>query len=114
VLPPAARLRRRTEFALAVRRGRRGAAAGLVVHLATDAGAGPRAGFVVNRAVGSAVARNRVRRQLRHLVRDRLETLPAGARLVVRATPEAPRLDSATLGSSLDRALAAAARGRAQ
>ena len=52
----------------------------------------PRAGFVVSRAVGNAVVRNRVRRRLRHLVRDRLPELAVltpGAVLVVRALPAA-------------------------
>src|SRR5215813_4730379 len=57
----------------------------------------PRAGFVVSRAVGGAVARNRVRRRLRHLMRDRLVSLPAGA-----------TRSSAALGVDLDRALVAA------
>ena len=52
----------------------------------------PHVGFVVSRAVGNAVVRNRVRRRLRHLVRDRLpelSVLPAGAVLVVRVLPAA-------------------------
>ena len=48
-----------------------------------------RAGFVVSRAVGGAVDRNRVKRRLRHLCRDLLPELPAGSLLVVRALPAA-------------------------
>ena len=44
-----------------------------------------RVGFVVSRSVGTAVVRNRVRRRLRHLVRDRLADLPPASTLVVRA-----------------------------
>src|SRR5262245_32240647 len=68
----------------------------------------PRAGFVVSRAVGGAVARNRVRRRLRHLMRDRLVSLPAGTDVVVRALPGAATRSSAALGVDLDRALVAA------
>lgn len=62
-------------------------------------------GFVVGRTVGGSVDRHRVARRLRHLVRDRLDRLPAGARLVVRALPPARLADSAVLGADLDGAL---------
>jgi len=107
-------LRRRPDFAAAVRHGRRAGRARLVVHLdvarvatgSNDARALPRAGFVVGRAVGDAVTRNRVKRRLRHLVRDRLDDLPSGACLVVRALPPAADATSAELAGDLDSALA--------
>jgi ribonuclease P protein component len=106
VLPHQARLRRREEFSTTVRSGTRAGASALVVHLAaSDPADAPRAGFVVSRAVGTAVDRNRVRRRLRHLVRDRLDRLPSGTRLVVRALPPAAVASSATLAAQLDRAL---------
>ena len=37
----------------------------------------PRLGFAVPKAVGNAVVRNRIKRQLRDIVRARLETVPA-------------------------------------
>jgi ribonuclease P protein component len=64
-----------------------------------------RAGFVVGRAVGNSVVRHRTVRRLRHLVRDRLDRLPAGSVLVVRALPPAGAADSALLGRDLDSAL---------
>jgi ribonuclease P protein component len=67
-----------------------------------------RAGFVVSRAVGGAVVRNRVRRRLRHLVGDRLTGLPPGATLVVRALPDAATTSYDRLGADLDAAIAAA------
>ena len=60
----------------------------------SDPPPGPRAGFVVGRAVGNSVCRHRVTRQLRHLVRARLDRLPATADLVVRARPEAAGADA--------------------
>ena len=71
-------------------------------------------GFVVSRAVGAAVVRNRVRRRLRHLVADQLERIPAGSRVVVRALPGSAlatydQLDTA-LRSALDRAMGAPGR----
>jgi ribonuclease P protein component len=107
VLPAPARLRRREDFTLAVRRGRRAGRATLVAHFLAPEVAVPvaRAGFVVGRAVGNSVVRHRVSRQLRHLVRDRLDRLPAGSILVVRALPPAAGADSAALGRDLDAAL---------
>jgi ribonuclease P protein component len=105
VLPAAARLRRRAEFTATVRGGVRSAAPAVVIHLRVPsssslAEAGPaRAGFVVSRAVGPAVVRNRVRRRLRHLARPRLADLPGGSALVVRATPAA----AAVTGPELER-----------
>lgn len=46
-----------------------------------------RVGFVVSKAVGNAVVRNRVKRRLRHLVAARPEV--TGADVVVRALPPA-------------------------
>ncbi len=67
-----------------------------------------RAGFVVSKAVGGAVVRNKVRRRLRHLVRERLPELPDGTTLVVRALPPAADATYARLGADLDAALTAA------
>jgi ribonuclease P protein component len=105
-------MRRREEFRTALRAPRRTAgrpASLLVVHLQRvedpDAGGQPRSGFVVSRAVGGAVVRNRVRRRLRHLVAARLSTLPTGSRLVVRALPASAGASSTALGAALDEAL---------
>ena len=115
MLPARFRLRRSGDFRSAVRHGLRGTRATLVVHVlpAPPGESGERrAGFVVARAVGSAVVRNRVRRRLRHLVGPRLSRLPPGSRLVVRALPRAAGASSAQLAADLDAALDAAARRR--
>lgn len=111
MLDRAHRLRRRDEFTAATRAGRRAGRPTLVVHLhRTGEPDSPRAGFVVSRAVGGAVVRNRVRRRLRHLVRAHLAELPPGSRLVVRALPAAPGAGSAQLAKDLAVALRTAAR----
>ncbi|MFD7090701.1 ribonuclease P protein component [Streptomyces scopuliridis] len=113
MLPTENRLRRREDFATAVRRGRRAGRPLLVVHLrsgATDPhapgeSASPtRAGFVVSKAVGGAVVRNQVKRRLRHLIRERLSELPPGSLVVVRALPGAGDAEYAHLARDLDAA----------
>ncbi|MEV6109220.1 ribonuclease P protein component [Streptomyces sp. NPDC051940] len=113
MLPSQHRLRRREDFATAVRRGRRAGRPLLVVHL--NSGNGPhapgehasavRAGFVVSKAVGSAVQRNLVKRRLRHLMRDRIAGLPPGSLVVVRALPGAAEAGFDRLSGDLDAAL---------
>jgi ribonuclease P protein component len=67
-----------------------------------------RAGFVVPKTVGKAVDRNKVRRRLRHLIRDRLTGLPPGTAVVVRALPGAADRGYPDLADDLDAALVAA------
>jgi ribonuclease P protein component len=113
MLAAAQRVRRRADFADTVRAGRRAGRGAVVVHVTVPATpptepAPVRAGFVVSKAIGGAVQRNRVRRRLRHLARERLATLPAGSALVIRALPGAADRPYAQLGADLDGALAAA------
>lgn len=78
----------------------------LVVPDAEVSVVGPRVGFVVSKAVGGSVVRNRVQRRLRHLVRAELEHLPAGSSLVVRALPASAAASSVRLGRDLAACLA--------
>jgi ribonuclease P protein component len=109
-MPAAARLRTSAEFATVIRTGRRAGSRTVVVHAlapgADEASGAPRVGFVVSGAVGGAVVRNRTRRRLRHLMRDRLDALPAAYRFVVRALAPAGSASAQALGSDLDRCLA--------
>jgi len=80
----------------------------IVVHANTaDARAGqlPRVGFVVSKAVGGAVVRNRVKRRLRAQLAARLHRIPAGTDVVIRANPVAAQAISADLGREIDRLL---------
>jgi ribonuclease P protein component len=73
-----------------------------------DEGAGSdpaRVGFVVSKAVGPAVVRNRVKRRLRHLARESVMDLPGSAVLVVRALPAAADAGYAELAADLERCL---------
>lgn len=69
-------------------------------------------GFVVPKTVGNAVVRNRVRRQLRHLMRERVQHLCPGESVVVRVFPAARGKDWSELESDLDRAWSKAFRDR--
>ena len=105
-------MRRSEDFTDAVRGGARSGTRRLVVHLRTaDAAGDPvRVGFVVSRAVGNAVERNRVKRRLRGLLAPRLEDLHHGEKLVVRALPAAAGATSGELAGDLDTALERARR----
>lgn len=84
-------MRRGEDFQSAIRRGSRAVARPLlVVHAraAVPEQVQPLVGFVVSKAVGGAVVRNRVRRRLRSAVRQTPD-LPAGWNIVVRALPDA-------------------------
>ncbi|WP_184810884.1 ribonuclease P protein component [Actinophytocola algeriensis] len=122
MLPAPSRLTGSDNFRLVTRKGRRAGRPRLVVHaitaeevagfgvpkvdpVMTDAGAVPRVGFVVSKAVGNSVVRHRVARRLRHVVRDRLGTVRPGCTLVVRALPSAASAASAELGGDIDSAL---------
>ena len=82
----------------------------MVVHLLVsdghDAVAAPaRVGFVVNKAVGNAVLRNRVHRRLRAVLAARLPELPAGSLTVVRALPSSAAASYDELAADVDGAL---------
>lgn len=110
MLAAANRLRHSREFQSTVRRGVRVGRPLVVVHLSVDAGdtGPPRVGFVVSGRVGGAVVRNAARRRLRHLMLDRLASLPRGGRVVVRANPGAAEAPPSVLAAEIDEALARA------
>jgi ribonuclease P protein component len=99
-------MRHGTEFGLTVRTGTRAGKPCVVGHLLVRAGpheAEPaRVGFVVSRAVGPAVTRNRVKRRLRELMRGYLHSLPGGSLLVVRANAAAAHAGHLDLAADLD------------
>ncbi len=116
MLPQQSRMRRAEDFRRVLRTGRRAGGSVLSGHLLLPVGpegaagtpgevlsGGPaKVGFVVSRAVGSAVVRNRVKRRLRELMRRRLASLPRGCLLVLRAYPAAASARQADLAADLD------------
>ncbi len=117
MLPARSRLRSSADFTSVVR-GPGGSRSGgrlIVVHANqtdTRAGGPPRVGFVVSKGVGGAVLRNRTRRVLRHLMAARVDGIPDGCDLVVRAHPAAATASTAQLAAELDRLLGRALGGR--
>lgn len=79
----------------------------LVVHCAvtSDPSRPARVGFVVSRAVGGSVVRNRVVRRLRALVASRMSSIAPSTDLVVRANPAAAKASFDELSQALDSAL---------
>jgi len=108
VLPAAHRLTSAADFTAVTKRGRRVRSGSVVVYLlaepAGSAGAS-QVGLVVGKTVGASVVRHRVSRRLRAQLQQRLDRIPSGAKLVVRALPETSTAPSTALGRDLSRAL---------
>lgn len=105
MLPAESRMRRSAEFQFTMRRGSRAGRALLTGYLLVrgrDEAQAPLVGFVVSKAVGNAVVRNKVRRRLRSVLRGYLPTLPGGSLLVIRAHPKAAAARQAELAAELD------------
>ncbi|MDO5726515.1 MAG: ribonuclease P protein component [Bowdeniella nasicola] len=83
------RMRKADDFRFAFRCGVSAGGRYVVSHMAQADDEQILVGFVVSKKVGNSVVRHRVKRQCRHIVRERLMELPKGARLVVRALPSA-------------------------
>lgn len=100
-------MRQGEDFSATVRQGTKAGRVSVVVHVfpGADRAAAPVVGFVVSKAVGSAVIRNRVKRRLRHLMREHVSRLPEGSRVVVRAVPASADRPADALANDLAEAL---------
>ena len=99
------RLRRNEDFQRARREGRSWASPWVVLVAVPNELDHSRYGFAVGKRLGKAVVRNRVKRRLRHLLREALPSLSAGELLVVRALPAAGGAPWTELRSDLERCL---------
>ena len=109
MLPQQSRMRRPEDFRRVLQAGRRAGGAVVAGYLLLVGSDGPvrsgdpaKVGFIVSRAVGSAVVRNRVKRRLRELMRRRVASLPGGCLLVLRAYPAAAHARQEDLAADLD------------
>lgn len=92
------RVVRADDFRMTMRRGRRVNAECAVVYLADRPAPGPaRFGFVISKAVGGSVVRNRLRRRLRAIGSELVDGGFTGSDIVVRALPGCASLDWTTL-----------------
>lgn len=89
VLPVESRIRTPEDFRGTLRQGVKVGRPSLVLHARRRTVQPSRAGFVVSRAVGGAVVRNRVKRRLRHLAAAELAAVSFPVDVVVRALPGA-------------------------
>ncbi|WP_235498626.1 ribonuclease P protein component [Arthrobacter sp. Leaf234] len=81
-------MRAAADFARTVRSGVRSGRRNVVLYGAmTSSDAPSRVGFIVGKNVGNAVARNLVKRRLRHVMAEWIRTHPQGFDVVVRALP---------------------------
>ena len=109
------RLSRSRDFDAVYRQGRSTSTRFLVLYWfdREDDPGEPRLGLAVPKAAGNAVARNKIKRQLRELWRARLEDVPAGRDYVLIAKPGLSDAISANgfdwLGERVDEVLGKAA-----
>jgi ribonuclease P protein component len=105
------RLSRSRDFDAVYRQGRSTSTRFLVLYWfdREDEAGEPRLGLAVPKAAGNAVARNRVKRQLRELWRARLERIPGRRDYVLIAKPGLPEAAEANgfewLGDRVDEVL---------
>jgi ribonuclease P protein component len=105
-------VRSRRVFEELRRSGTRGRSGPLVISfLKQPSWSGVQVAYAVNRRVGSAVVRNRLKRRLRAIVSERVSSLPAGT-YVVRAGPGGSLLGFDELRVAMNQAFERATSGR--
>ena len=102
MLPSAHRLTKRGDYARVRRQGRARAHPLLILVVAPNGGETTRVGIVVGKKIGTAVARNRVKRLLREAARARLGVLPPGYDIVLIARQEAVGARLGDIAAALD------------
>src|SRR6185312_2569425 len=102
VLARVHRLVRADDYRQTVRRGRKVAATNTISYVIDRGDGNPvRFGFIVSKAVGNAVTRNRVRRRLKAASYEVLARTRPGLDIVVRALPASDRASWVTLRNEI-------------
>src|SRR5437763_7902353 len=110
-VPPYPTLRRKRDFDALARGGTTRSSPLLVLRALRTDGATTRIGLSTPRSLGGAVQRNRVRRRLRALMRERYDELGSGWDLLVIARPAAAQATYADLREALTTIAAMTAKG---
>lgn len=95
-------LRRRADFETIGRRGAAHSTPILVLRTLRTERAETRLGLSTPRSLGGAVERNRLRRRLRELVRERIGRIGPGWDLLLIARPPSRQATYAELGAAID------------
>ena len=97
MLAKSARLTESGDFTRATKSGIRYSSTNFVGYLYVGEFDQPaRAGLIINKAVGSSVARHRLARKIRHCIFDNYVTLPTGSLLVIRGLNNSADADCKT------------------
>ena len=105
MLTRANRLVRGDDFRKIMRSGKKLSTKHLVGYQLLEAESPTRFGFVVSKACGGAVKRNQLKRRLRSIARDKMDSFPSGSQLVVRTLPGSSELEFSALSDDFDRVL---------
>lgn len=100
-LPREWRLARRAEFEAVYRGGRRRTSATFVIFLRPNGSETTRFGMSVKKALGNAVARNRIRRRVREILRLHREEIVPGWDVVIHPNRAAGTMEFAKLEAEL-------------
>ena len=101
-MPAVPMLRRRADFDAIGRQGKARSTPLLVLRWLRTGRGETRVGLSTPRTLGGAVQRNRTRRRLRELVRQRIGRIGPGWDLLLIARPASREASSADLGAALD------------
>lgn len=94
MLAKSARLTESGDFARATKSGIRYSSTNFIGYLYLGEFDQPaRAGLIINKAVGSSVARHRLARKIRHCIFDNYASLPTGSLLVIRGLNNSAEAD---------------------
>lgn len=99
------RMRASAQFSQTTRSGVRSGRRNLVLYTAKTNEEPTLTGFIVSKAVGNAVTRNKTKRRLRDQIKGFVTANPTGYSIVVRALPAAATASYAELASDLHSAL---------
>lgn len=102
VLAAQHRMRTSVQFSETTRSGVRAGRRNVVLYAHRGPSDSPTlCGFIVSKAVGNAVTRNKVKRRLRTLAREAIQQHPLGLRLVIRALPASAHTEYSQLATEV-------------